>query len=381
MEQAQVKEEALFRKMAASALRAGGYAEVKRWVEEKERQLEERQRERATLGAVDPGPSTSADGQQKKAELYDLPEHRFATGPIHAKPGDEKVYPWGKLVVQRLPKPVPRVYDNHDCCSGCGYAVPEQPTACRRCPRRFHRECWEGDGAYCPDCLPPGADPKIVHLVHEFEKINYRVVLVERIINPATEARFEAVRQRLAEEHGDANLLRRLHMSSGSFGELCEGGLCVSRAGGGLFGRGLYFSADPGKCDAYWYKAMQGRADGGSVVAAHTGKGAPRPAPPNARCAGARAAADGCARGARGRPAHDARHVLVQGARGPHQELRGEAARPHALRAARRVRLGGGLPQGTLGTGGLRERARAARVHGGLGSTPSHQGSKAFRYC
>ena len=64
---------------------------------------------------------------------------------------------------------------------------------------------------------------------------------------------------------------RLFHLSSAGFGHLCENGLEMPTKPG-LFGRGLYFSSQPSKCDNYWRKATRGNNDGGAVVAAHTGK-------------------------------------------------------------------------------------------------------------
>eukprot|EP00964_Phaeocystis_antarctica_P029155 scaffold16428_cov63-Phaeocystis_antarctica.AAC.4 len=222
------------------------------------------------------------------SEVNERPEHAYVPGPVQRCAGDESRYDWGTLTVKPLPPPRDADVEK---CAGCRYAfAPEaQLRECPRCSRRFHEPmCWGGPGSdpdpadpdfsgFCRVCLPPGASAEeavLVWIADQFEKAGLSVVLVEKISNADSAARFteqSVLLSERADTGGVANMQRLFHLSGAGFGHLCEKGLEISVARAGLFGRGLYFSAQPGKCDNYWRKATK-RGDGGAVVAAHTGK-------------------------------------------------------------------------------------------------------------
>ena len=245
----------------------------------------------ASLGSHEPAAKRMSHGKLPMAaqqvppltrghsEVNDRPEHAYVPGPVQRCAGDESCYDWGTLTVKPLPPPRDADVEK---CAGCRYAfAPEaQLRECPRCSRRFHEgECWVRPGpdpdpagpdvsGFCRVCLPPGASAEEVVLVwvaDQFEKAGLSIVLIEKISNAATAARFTEQ----SGTGGGANMQRLFHLSGAGFGHLCEKGLEMPEKAG-HFGRGLYFSVQPGKCDNYWRKAMRG--DGGAVVAAHTGK-------------------------------------------------------------------------------------------------------------
>ena len=202
------------------------------------------------------------------SEVNERPEHAYVPGPVQRCAGDESRYDWGTLTVKPLPPPRDADVEK---CAGCRYAfAPEaQLRVCPRCSRRFHEPmCWGGPGSdpdpadpdfsgFCRVCLPPGASAEeavLVWIADQFEKAGLSVVLVEKISNAGSAARFteqSVLLSKRADTGGGANMQRSFHLSGAGFGHLCEKGLEISVARAGLFGRGLYFSAQPGKCDNY----------------------------------------------------------------------------------------------------------------------------------
>ena len=229
------------------------------------------------------------------SDPYSRPEHQYHDGPVRARPGEEQSYGWGRLVVQPLPRPIGPDLPSSSLCSGCHYALGDAPkTRCQRCQRLFHAHaepsCF-GDAVsedvggassppFCVECLPRGP-PELkqrlgrLNIVYDFERRGFTVVKIEKIENPRlTEVYNCSKALMMARMGGDATRLNeqmRYHLSSSGWGHLCETGLDVERASVGLFGKALYFSPDPQKCDDYWRKATS-TSDGGAVSVASTGK-------------------------------------------------------------------------------------------------------------
>jgi hypothetical protein len=97
------------------------------------------------------------------------------------------------------------------------------------------------------------------------------VLKIEKIDHPRLCAGFNSKHNRECERLGcNVNHQRCYHLSKAGWGHICESGLDIENSAEGLFGKGLYFSPDPKKCDDYWRRAAMGEA--GAVAAASTGK-------------------------------------------------------------------------------------------------------------
>ena len=238
------------------------------------------------------------------SELYQRQEHQYLAGPVRARPGDCQRFEWGKLVVQALPRPPLSVHEGDDrLCAGCRYAIDHTlaTARCERCHRLFHanREddeqgsCFGDDRhdqantRFCIECLPPHhpfhptlrqQQREVLSIVYDFERWGFTVVKVEKIHNVRLARVYEHTQEAMAERRPAGaipswpNEQRRYHLSSAGWGHVCETGLDVERASEGLFGKALYFSPDPKKCDDYWRRATKHGNDAAAVSVASTGK-------------------------------------------------------------------------------------------------------------
>ena len=245
-------------------------------------------------------------------DLYCREEHQYLNGPVRARPGERQRFEWGELVVQALPRaPLSALQrDDTTCCAGCHYAIDNvlATARCERCHRLYHADVSGPDGAdepsscfgtdlpdasntrFCIECLPPKfplspqmrlQQREVVSIMYDFERWGFTVVKIEHIFNERLtsvnqQARAAMVARKAANDDGGLlkwpNEQRLYHLSSAGWGHVCETGLDVARASEGLFGRALYFSPDPKKCDDYWRRATKEGNDAGAVSVASTGK-------------------------------------------------------------------------------------------------------------
>ena len=248
-----------------------------------------------SLSQAPPGKRPAAEGvvdQTSVDPLYQRAEHKYREGAVCARPGEVQRFEWGQVTVLPLPRAVDRRAGRAAWCAGCRYALEGAPSVtCKRCDRCFHAEdeslglasCFGSDTTdasdmrYCIECLPPGPELEMrreqLVIVHDFEKWGFSVIKLERVNNPRLAAAFKGAQAQLtARRGGEARAEIHYHLSSAGWGHVCESGLRKEYARPGFFGKALYFSPDPKKCDDYWVKATRGSADAGAVVAASTGK-------------------------------------------------------------------------------------------------------------
>lgn len=240
-------------------------------------------------GAARKRPAEAAD------DPYQRNEHKFREGAVCARPGETQQFASGQTEVLPLPLATPTIEaKGTSCCAGCRYELEEGAPfeRCVRCDRRFHSEAESGTGLpscfgpdatdasdrrFCILCLPPGPlleeRREQLSIVYDFEMWDFSVVKLERIINRGLSASFAKQKAQMeARRDGVARSQILYHLSSAGWGHVCEHGLTIERASVGLFGKALYSSPDPKKCDDYWLKATMGSGDAGAVVAASTGK-------------------------------------------------------------------------------------------------------------